>query len=680
MQPPLPPLRACGPTDVGVGGGPSSPALGVVAAGGGGSGAGDEGAGVLSALGGPSRLAPLPAAPSKMAAASPAEKEEGVVVVTHNVACSGGVVDVAAHGGGDEVTGAPTVLAAPPLSRMDELLAGEGGGGGSGSIRAGGGAVELMFADDLEPEDDEGAVEYKWSLVQPPPARFLELVTQMKYRLLEGSGECIYEIGVADDGRARGLSAEALTASLATLSRMAEELHAECTVIRRARATGGEAGDMVASVLVRQLPETLEDYLDLRVAVAGNVDSGKSTLIGVLTGCGALDNGRGRARSQVFTHKHEMETGRTSSVSQQIMGFSASGAVVNYTGVRSLTWADVVARAAKIVTFFDLAGHERYVKTTVFGLTAHAPDYCILVIGANMGVLRMTKEHLAIALALKVPVVVVITKTDRAPAHVYDATVAHIQKLLKSPGARKLPVMVESVDEQVMCAQNIVHDRVVPIFSVSNVTGRGLDLLRGFLSLAPSRRNWAEYRSSPTEFAIDETFLVPGVGTVVSGTCSAGSVGVGQALSLGPDHSGAFVSVIVKSVHYKRVPVRRVVAGQAGSLALKKVKRATVRKGMVMLDTRVAPGAVWEFTAEVLVLYHGTTIRKGYQPVIHCAAVRQAARVMTIDKEVVRTGDRALLRFCFCYRPEHIKADSRFVLREGKTKGIGRILDIVRTC
>lgn len=170
------------------------------------------------------------------------------------------------------------------------------------------------------------------------------------------------------------------------------------------------------------------------------------------------------------------------------------------------------------------------------------------VIGANMGVLRMTKEHLAIALALKVPVVVAITKIDRAPAHVYEATVAHIQKLLKSPGARKLPVLVKSVDELAMCAQNIVHDRVVPIFSVSNVTGEGLDLLRGFLNLAPSRRNWAEYRSSPTEFAIDETFLVPGVGTVVSGTCSAGSVGVGQSLSLGPDHSGAYVSVIVKSV------------------------------------------------------------------------------------------------------------------------------------
>lgn len=181
-----------------------------------------------------------------------------------------------------------------------------------------------------------------------------------------------------------------------------------------------------------------------------------------------------------------------------------------------------------------------------------------------MGVLRMTKEHLAIALALKVPVVVAITKIDRAPAHVYEATVTHIQKLLKSPGARKLPVLVKSADELAMCAQNIVHDRVVPIFSVSNVTGEGLDLLRGFLNLAPSRRNWAEYRSSPTEFAIDETFLVPGVGTVVSGTCSAGSVGVGQSLSLGPDHSGAYVSVIVKSVRLALLNSLRFAGGMRG--------------------------------------------------------------------------------------------------------------------
>ena len=38
---------------------------------------------------------------------------------------------------------------------------------------------------------------------------------------------------------------------------------------------------------------------DVRVAVVGNVDSGKSTMIGVLTG-GDLDDGRGSARKKVL--------------------------------------------------------------------------------------------------------------------------------------------------------------------------------------------------------------------------------------------------------------------------------------------------------------------------------------------------------------------------------------------
>lgn len=46
-----------------------------------------------------------------------------------------------------------------------------------------------------------------------------------------------------------------------------------------------------------------------RVAVVGNVDAGKSTLLGVLTH-GELDNGRGHARMKLFRHKHEMESGR----------------------------------------------------------------------------------------------------------------------------------------------------------------------------------------------------------------------------------------------------------------------------------------------------------------------------------------------------------------------------------
>ena len=59
---------------------------------------------------------------------------------------------------------------------------------------------------------------------------------------------------------------------------------------------------------------------DVRVAVIGNVDSGKSTLVGVLTK-GIMDDGRGGARSKVFNFDHEQKNGRTSSIGQEIMGF-----------------------------------------------------------------------------------------------------------------------------------------------------------------------------------------------------------------------------------------------------------------------------------------------------------------------------------------------------------------------
>lgn len=56
---------------------------------------------------------------------------------------------------------------------------------------------------------------------------------------------------------------------------------------------------------------------EVRCAVVGNVDSGKSTTLGVLTR-GALDDGRGRARVSLFRHKHEVESGRTSSVGMEV--------------------------------------------------------------------------------------------------------------------------------------------------------------------------------------------------------------------------------------------------------------------------------------------------------------------------------------------------------------------------
>lgn len=82
--------------------------------------------------------------------------------------------------------------------------------------------------------------------------------------------------------------------------------------------------------MVCAISVTVSVFAPFRVAVVGNVDAGKSTLLGVLTH-GELDNGRGMARQKLFRHKHEMESGRTSSVGNDILGFDSMGRVVNKT-------------------------------------------------------------------------------------------------------------------------------------------------------------------------------------------------------------------------------------------------------------------------------------------------------------------------------------------------------------
>jgi GTPase len=52
----------------------------------------------------------------------------------------------------------------------------------------------------LGQEVEEGNVEYKLKLIDPTPERFQQLVSQLKWRLTEGQGEALYEIGVEDNG------------------------------------------------------------------------------------------------------------------------------------------------------------------------------------------------------------------------------------------------------------------------------------------------------------------------------------------------------------------------------------------------------------------------------------------------------------------------------------------------
>lgn len=325
---------------------------------------------------------------------------------------------------------------------------------------------------DLGQEIEEGNIEFKLKLINPSPERFEHLSSQLKWRLSEGHGEAFYEIGVEDNGYPSGLSKEELAISIATVERMARHIGAESFLVCEREGKVGK----IAEMMIRESHE--DNYIDVRIAVCGNVDSGKSTFIGVLTK-GKLDNGRGLARIDVFNHKHEIETGRTSSISQQILGFTANGECANYSlNIHHPTWGDIIENSCKVVSFFDLAGHEKYLKTTVSGMTGYVPDYCFLLIGANMGVTRMTKEHLGLALALKIPLIIVITKIDIAPEEILKKTLNDVQHILKMRGIKKMPIVIKTDEDFISCCKSIQNDRIVPIFLVSNVTGENLDRVR----------------------------------------------------------------------------------------------------------------------------------------------------------------------------------------------------------
>lgn len=389
---------------------------------------------------------------------------------------------------------------------------------------------------------------------------------------------------------------------------------------------------------------------EIRIAILGNVDSAKTTLVSTLTNK-ILDDGRGFARSKVFKHKHEQETGRTSSISFRYMRINED----------------------KYISFIDLAGHEKYFKTTVHGLNGGLADYAVLVIGSNMGVLKMTREHLGIIKALNIPFFIVLTKIDICPNNVLERTQREITKLVKKNFKKDI---IENIDDT---GNNI------KLFKLSNVTGEGLDSLRNFLSSQNPTIDWDSKRQKDSIYWIDNVYMVKGIGVVISGTLKTGEIKLNDKMLLGPV-DGNFIDVQVKSIHNNfREEISMLTAGVSGCIAIKSLSRKEVinkkkiRKGMVLyqsLNLEKRTRAYSKFTASITILHHPTTIKQRYEPVIHCGKIAQTAVIESIDNEYLRTGDKGIVNFRFKYRPEFIEKDDILIFREGKTKGIGKITDV----
>jgi GTPase len=555
----------------------------------------------------------------------------------------------------------------------------------------------------MEPEPQEGNIEYKLKLVDKSEDRIEQLATQMRWRCsTEGNGECIYNLGVEDDGSIVGLTSEEYSMTVDTIKKIANMNNYHITQLSKTETENDQK--YMYELLIRE--NNNNNYIDINVAVAGPVDAGKSSFLGSLT-TGKLDDGKGSARLSIFNYPHEIKTGRTSSVGHHIIGYDKNGDIVNYSGNNGkLSWPDIVKRSSKIISLFDLAGHEKYLKTTILGLTANTPDLCLIMVGANKGIRNekrntkrnikqkrcdnMTKEHMFLCITLGIPFAIVITKIDmiieKNLEDIYKQTMEDIRSLIKCPGIRRHPIEVKSKEDVLICSKQVHTESIVPIFTVSNVTGAGQDNIKEFLNLLMKKNKNKDNEN--TCMYIENIWSVPGVGTVVGGKLSSGTVKVNDKVYIGPNN-GTYETTIVRSIHCKRVPVQYVSAGSFVCLALKKFDRKNVRRGNVMVTSSSQKIAVKNFKADIKVLRsHATTIRVGYESVLHVGSIRQTVTLLEITNKVsarsedktsdsvLRTGDTAIGTFMFCNQPEYITKGMKLLFSEGKTKVIGNIVEV----
>lgn len=109
-------------------------------------------------------------------------------------------------------------------------------------------------------------MEYKLRLLNPTAERFTRLVTQLKWRLLEGGGQAYYELGVADSGQLVGLSRLHLEQTLQTLEEMAGEIGASVVIVKEIEVPATllektETHGRVADGAMRMHKKRFEDFL-----------------------------------------------------------------------------------------------------------------------------------------------------------------------------------------------------------------------------------------------------------------------------------------------------------------------------------------------------------------------------------------------------------------------------------
>jgi selenocysteine-specific elongation factor len=360
------------------------------------------------------------------------------------------------------------------------------------------------------------------------------------------------------------------------------------------------------------------------LGTAGHVDHGKSALVKALTGTDPdrlpEEKARGITIDLGFANLHLVSEGGP--------GAPRTAPAHDSNGARSAP-----STAAEFnIGIVDVPGHEDFVRNAASGIAFM--DAVLFVVAANEGWMPQSEEHWQILEYLGVERgIFVVTKSDL-------------------PAVEFAPPRADW-----------------PVARVSSVTGAGIEELRqrivAMLAATPPPADIGKPR-----LHVDRAFTLRGIGTVVTGTLTGGSLAHGDKLVLQP----AGTPTRARSLHNHGREVAAIGPGARCAINLADVPVEGVRRGDVLtlpelggpsdtvdVSLRISPRAKTK-------LKHNEIIN------ISLGSGHWRARIVLFDAAEIRPGAQAVGQLRF-ETPVYCFTGDRFIIREATTIAGGVVLD-----
>ncbi|WP_347354636.1 GTP-binding protein [Intrasporangium sp.] len=350
----------------------------------------------------------------------------------------------------------------------------------------------------------------------------------------------------------------------------------------------------------------------LRLATAGSVDDGKSTLVGRL-----LHDTKSVLSDQLAAVER---------VSRE-RGLTAADLALLTDGLRAEREQGITidvayryfATATRSFVLADCPGHVQYTRNTVTG--SSTADVIVLLIDARKGVLEQTRRHLAVAALLRVPhVVFAVNKIDLVDfsESVFRAVESQLQTVahdLGVTGARAIPVSALDGDNVAARSSRTPWYAGPALLELLETLPASAEVVTGSFRLpvqlvlrpqaAAREQAWRDYRG-------------------YAGQVASGSVRVGDEVVVLP--SGLRTSVTGIAVGERRLD--EAVARQSVTVQL--ADDLDVSRGDVIVSAHDVPASTQDVAAFVCWLGE-TPLRPGARALVKHGARTVQAVVRTIE-------------------------------------------------